>query len=955
MPRTKILELSYGGPFDTLQEANAVSSSDDLDEHAYIQQVFDLRVNLPSLTGQIIKQDDRQPPTDAVKVYRSEYFNLLFKDRLSASSAHTIRMKLKDIDDGDGNPSTIQGLTPAQRKFLFTNFDFAIGSNEAVSETVISNDHLAFSLEGDADLANMVFTGSRVIGKTFTVEVLGPYANNATAHRGATGGRVQQTFDIVVAPTAKVTQADGRAITPEGITLRRAYPLRLKFDKRYDDSPNSYVLRVKLKDGHGLTAEQQKAIFTTTDSDGDIIPFARAGTTSLGTLVASDIHQSVPIHRDGDFNISIRHPNAQGKTFVVEVLGYYVKGNEHTAADGAESYTQQTFEVTVTEPVKSKFLTHEKREIPTDGVSMEFGKKRYFWIFRNELPTFHVLRVKLKDNNQGLTNAADREAIFDTLEIGGGSISTKIISSEHIALPLLPSSYVNLSLAFWDENAAGKTFTVELLGPYDEGVANFVDATNTNRVAASPTAGTVVDSFDITVGAAPKAKLVPVGGGAIARGSGLRITQGIAYDLGFEDTETDKYRVIRIKLEHDSRLTDEQLKALFAAIEVTGQGTTVGTPVHTKDHLSIPVRGSGIIRINFGDTKAAGKNFIGELLGPFDSEAEANTAAASRTVGTPTSSFKIHVGIRTVKVTRSDDSEIPQRGETLPRGQTLRLKLDELDNVEIRSHVIRVKLKEGHGLTRAQQRKIFKATLPNGNLDPIIQGGVHLGELVASDIHQSIPVHLDGNFSITLRHPNAQGKTFVVEILGRYVKGREYTGAGPRDVQQAFEVTVAEPVKSKFLTSGRSEIPANGLSVAHNAQQRFIVTRNGLRDAYVLRVKLKGNQGLEDAEDRKAIFGSLQLIDTADSESFSLVTSGDHASIVGIFGNTEIGLTFTDENAGSKTFTVELLGPFDEGVASVANATNAKAAAQSATAGTAIDSFDMWVSPPPPTEVATGD
>ena len=906
-----------------------------------VQQTFEVTVAEPK-RREFATTSNRDIPEEgfSVKYGQEQLFKIVSN---GLQEYNVLRVKLK------GN----QGLEDAEdRKAIFGSLQlFNTDDFEESYSLVTSGDHASIvGIFGNTDIS-LTFTDENAANRTFTVELLGPYdegiadladATNAiAAAQSATAGTVIDSFDIHVdEKTARILKGDGNTFPQTGETLARGQTMRLGFSQASETNPPSHTLRVKLKDGHGLNTEQQSSIFK---SSGLLT--ASTGTHgSFGSLVRSDTHQALPVYQTAnDLDIVLDPPAAEGKTFVFELLGPYTKGSEHTAATGTGTgaKVQQSFEVTVTEPEKSKFLTSERGEIPTDGVSAEFGKEHRFKISWNGLPTFHVLRVKLKDNNQGLTNAADREAIFATLL--DRYRGTKIISSEHLAVPILSGSVNSMYLSFRDENAAGKTFTVELLGPYDEGSADIASATNANRVAASPTAGTVVDSFDITVGAAPTAKLTGVGGRAIWRETRrgapaqLYVRQGDTLDLGFEETETDKHRVIRIKL-RDTGLTDEQLKALFAAIGVTGQGTTVGTPVHTKDHLSIPVQGSGRIQINFSEVKTRARNFTAELLGPFDSEVEANTAAASPTDGTPTSHFGIYVDNSppSVKVTRSDDSEIPQTGETLPRGQSLNLKLDDLAPEETHSHVIRVKLKEGHGLTRAQQQEIFKATDSSGNLIPLVSG-TGLGERVASDVHQSIPIYQDGNFSITLRHPNAQGKTFVVEILGHYTKGSEHTSAEFTTyyyVQQAFEVTVTEPVKAKFLHGENLSIPVGGLSVRHGRQLNFYISDNELNDYYVVRLKLKGNQGLTNAADRKAIF------DDYDASEIK-VTSADYMSLV--LGGGWINLEFTNTKAANKIFTVELLGPFDENVADVEVATNAIAAAQSPTAGTVIDSFDIKV------------
>ena len=645
-------------------------------------------------------------------------------------------------------------------------------------------------------------------------------------------------------------------------------------------------------------------------------------------------------------------------TFVIELLGPYKKGSEHTAAEGVGTgLVQQSFEITVAEPPKAEFAqaNEDSDAIPDEGLLATHGA---FKEFRIKSPSafkpWHVLRVKLKDSNQGLTNDADRKAIFDGIEVIADNpaatdflrrswhktfLGKKVTSNDHMSIPVRHK--VNIGLKFTDANSIGKNFTVELLSPFDESIGDDIAYSEYAQAAlaasASATAGTAIDTFDINV-LAPTAKILKADNSRIPdEGTILLFAEDL--QLKFDDLgSAGNSYVARLKFKGgyklnaaQNELDAAQKEQLFSTATVRVAGSEVPTTT-SADHMSFALTGDGRLDLRINYPKAGGKDFTLELLGPYPSD---SLYLGANGVGTTTGArihqaFDFTVNVRPGRITLRDGGAIPTQGLLAPSlgltDDAAALAKFTIPNGGEQWHAIRIDLKDGHGFNNFREIETYKRTFVNenkGDYDDWYYG------ITPTNSRYAVPIKKSDFIKFNFTRADAAGKTFVVKLFGPYATQDEAKDAERRNaletVIQSFEIKFAPPEVVKLFDSVGNPI-RNGkvlrTKVGDSMDFQFADYSDGFysSDSRLhwngnIQIKLKniddgdGNpntiQGL-NAEQRTALFkhGSGVHIWSANYSSPQRETS--EGNEIRIWLSTDIKIKFLHPLAANKIFTVEV-------------------------------------------------
>ena len=1014
----KTLLVEVMGPYDVSNSpSQAPESTEFVGATGYgsggrLMQSFEINITPAPITGTIAK-------ADGVAIPEGSTLDLAYNDNLdlkfdnvgdTANTGHALRIAFDpSIDDGDDDDATIQGLTATQRKAVFNALEASLAF-----DTNVNSDMVAFHLI--SDVASFAFPNSSipVVDKTLVFELLGEYdisqspISVTSGTTGFGGVVVLQTFKVRIGKTPQSGKFQTDDTTPaditEGSTIEIAHDDLTQTFNFVDIANNDFVHFVRLTldpsvaDGdsddttiQGLTAAQREKIF---EDDSSKITWTVGGTAE--TPYHSG-HSGIVVADDGEVAFTFNEARlVQEKTFLVEVLGPYT---DDSATSGPLLYTEATgtgtgavmhsFKVKVLPPPPALYVDDSLTEKP-DGKTIPIGFNDaldFVWDDRDgDTNINYAIRVALAgDGAQGLSsNQIDR--IFATgsnameIQQGGTKVGAGVATGSgnpSYYSANLTASADPLSIIIKSGHAQGKTFKVEIVGPFRGTPASSV--LNPDPANTLPQGTTVRQTFDLVV---DKQVRLALGDGTslldeatVEAGVGagnkltLRLYDGdgdansdhfirIRLDPSVEDADNDNNTVQGLNIAARTALYDPFNSGIFVD-EAGGGSFSTGKGTEHISTLFTGITTFKSLEVTF-PTAARTKSFIVELLGPVTGPRSRRTAALAVATGANTGGAVLQtlkVDVAVPKPLGDRDATISIRNHQRDAANTRTITVSVEDGTEIASryaehagvewqisetgnavsgntihHVLRFKLDTASkaGLTAEQINAIYA----NFGFNSSVTGT----KIEKDATHASLLIPASGGYYFLPDDPTLwAGKTFDVEVLGDYATATKAhlgsEGYGEGRLLGTFKWTYGSPVPPTFSFSGTEASPAATVQVARgsNIPVTYAYTGNsGLFHA--VRIKLDGNQGLNAAQRGNIFSGSsaLALTPGTSSNISDVANTASHLGFV-LTGasdatTTANNLIFGHANAEGVRFNFEIFGPFG----SKAGATAISAAANSA-------------------------
>ena len=517
-------------------------------------------------------------PTSGLSATVNSDLTVVHRSVADPNNAYQARAILRIRLDGN------QGLNGGKRTAIYNSFSVVAESHLRTPVHALetkTNQYYAVVLNFPSSVVKIKTTSEDAVGKRFKVDLIGPYQStfshpwfkarypvvptntagtaitlsNSNTGTNLPDGVLTRTYDLAVARSVsgrfhRYNPDDGVisnfALSGESLNLVRGEAWEGVFDEQpflasgasyvsgntganTQDAAVSHTVRVSLKAGHGLTAEQVAQVFQGPDI---ITGFSHFSPARQSDIVKSATHQAQASRTDNTISFATHElPKfMEGKTLVVEVLGPYALSNspgrtpestEFTGATGTGTGSVlQSFEINITAAPVTGTLKKADGTAIADGSTVNFDYSENMTFQFDETADAagvgHVLRIKLDSSIddgdsddatiQGLT-ATQRKAIWDLTPIDDSG-STDGSENYNVARN---NNFVGVRLyeddaiifPYKDVPVVDKTFTIELLGAYDTGT-NDVNPPTTLENSAGYGGAVVLQTFKAKIGKTPQ-------------------------------------------------------------------------------------------------------------------------------------------------------------------------------------------------------------------------------------------------------------------------------------------------------------------------------------------------------------------------------------------------------------------------------------------------------------------
>ena len=697
---------------------------------AAVLHSFNVRVTKPISGGRLHPAGSAVPYADGAGIDAlysgtgsAKELDLDFKVAEDATGDDWNVIRISVVGEDNSASSTIQGLDFSAREILLRS-----GFSKTTTPGTASGDgggatshaHDSFVMKANANIKfnfNDVSFGTprrtvSLANKNLKIEVYGSFRDENVANRQArlatiSANRLVQTIFVGLRGSSGELKkrSSGNYVSlakPHGekFTVAGADGNGISFQVTESGDSNgslSHGVRIRLKDGHGLSASEQMAIFKT---GGTLL---RGG--SGFKLVKGNTHQTLLVRNNNQAIAFIPEQvtAAWGKTFVMELIGPFTTNQGHRVNSAIQAFNPTTqvgeytggeevgagtprdkiwvrnsVEIEVTSPygfVKTYSATASSRvAIPAGGVSGELRGDIVLGYY-NDGPTEvtqsrtysaydNIMRIRLEGETgaagdiQGLTQA-QRNGIYKSFRFlvqQGGSFFEKKLTDSNPVVRATNSHFLarleeagTFAIASTHPAAVGKKFIVDLIGPYasTDNIA-FPAAAYTNPLGTSN--ATILDSFRLTLTPDTTNRVAFKDSDGTLLSGKQTVIRGRKFEFEFTESDgiADNYYAMRIKLVAGHGLNAAQTRAIFEDLSVSYDGFADGDnrraiisdkAERSDSHFAIalPQAGSGgkTIEIAIGNGNAAGKEFSVELYGPYNPNLSGITLGTDPTFGTP--------------------------------------------------------------------------------------------------------------------------------------------------------------------------------------------------------------------------------------------------------------------------------------------------------------------------------